>query len=759
MIRLLYVGLFALIIVILMICALIARRSVRPIGKRVCLLCFSLIPPVLGNLIIVASEQRALTLVGCYFYYIGMDFILLALIAFSKEYYRVQNGKQQRVPVLVYLILAADLVQMALNPVFGHAFTLQEITVYNAPYYLMVPLWGQVFHRIACYGVLGLIMLSYFMLMIRMPKISRERFTVIFLSMLAGSLWQTFYIFSRTPIDRSMIGFALFGVMIFYFSIYYHPVRLLDRLLANIVSDLKVAVFLFGPIGKCIWANEPARKLSGCVGEDYDGAGAALREHFGVLEELPEKTNVEFSLGAGEDARYYKLDRSSIFDENGKKLGFYVNVINCTAEKKQVMQELYAAKHDVLTGLYTKEYLFQKIRERLQRHELKDYFIAYIDVRNFKIVNDVFGKDFGDQALMQIADWIRKYSDETCIYGRMSGDSFGSCLPKKSFIPHVVEQDLAGFVVKRGSAVHRLVIHIGFCDIGDEDQDVSILFDRAHLALSSIKDDFKTHVAFYDSRLRERVRWNQEISAQLGDAILKNEIFPYLQPIADREGRIVGAEALARWIHPTHGFMPPGNFIPLFEENGMIADLDRHIWRAACRILADWKETHPELFLSVNVSPRDFYLTDVLTDITGMVEEYAVDPKKLRIEVTETSMMNDTDDRMRILDEFRRRGFILEMDDFGSGYSSLNMLKDMPVDVLKIDMKFLGRSKDESRANTIVKNVIRLSEDLGIMSLTEGVETMDQFHMLAEMGCELFQGYYFAKPVPLAEFDQMLISG
>jgi EAL domain-containing protein (putative c-di-GMP-specific phosphodiesterase class I) len=149
-------------------------------------------------------------------------------------------------------------------------------------------------------------------------------------------------------------------------------------------------------------------------------------------------------------------------------------------------------------------------------------------------------------------------------------------------------------------------------------------------------------------------------------------------------------------------------------------------------------------------------MTDVLAEIMSYVMEYDIDPHNLRIEVTESSMMRDTDDKMRILEEFRKQGFIVEMDDFGSGYSSLNMLKDMPVDVLKIDMKFLGKSSDEQKADIIVKNVIRLSEDLCIVSLAEGVETVDHFAKLNELGCHLFQGYYFSKPIPVADFEAML---
>ena len=185
----------------------------------------------------------------------------------------------------------------------------------------------------------------------------------------------------------------------------------------------------------------------------------------------------------------------------------------------------------------------------------------------------------------------------------------------------------------------------------------------------------------------------------------------------------------------------------------MITEVDRYMWRCACEILSGWKEQGRDLFVSVNISPKDFYFMDVAQELKDLVNEYGVDSGKLRIEITETVMMTDVEKRMRILEDLRQAGFVVEMDDFGSGYSSLNMLKDMPVDVLKIDMKFLSKTTDDMKARTILQNIINLSEDLGIFSLTEGVETHTQHRMLSEMGCKLFQGFFFAKPLPITEFE------
>ena len=280
------------------------------------------------------------------------------------------------------------------------------------------------------------------------------------------------------------------------------------------------------------------------------------------------------------------------------------------------------------------------------------------------------------------------------------------------------------------------------------------MFDRALLAMTTIQDEYQRHIAYYDEKIRKEVLWAQKISAQLKDAIANRDVIPYLQPIVDGTGKIVGAEALARWIHAEEGFLSPASFIPVFEKNGMITEIDKHMWRCACEILAGWEKEEKDLFISVNISPKDFYFMDVTAEIQNLVKEYGVSPSKLRIEITETVMMTDVENRMKMIDELRRAGFIVEMDDFGSGYSSLNLLKDMPVDVLKIDMKFLTKTTDDMQAKTILQNIINLSENLGIFSLTEGVETKPQLEMLSEMGCKLFQGYYFAKPMPLAEFEE-----
>lgn len=749
--RSIFTVIFLLMIITLTVCSFAARRSPRAIGPGVAGLIGTLTLPLTGNLLIVASTSALFPTIGYYVYFLGMDFVVLALLHFTFRYCGLSWSKKW-MRDLVLAIVFLDIAQYVANPFLGQAFGTECIIVEGHPYYRLVPHLGQAFHRVLDYGILAAVILIFAYKTFRSARIDSEKYSVIFITLVLFSLWQTFFIFSRTPVDRSMVGFGFFGLLIYYFALHYRPMRLLDSMLAGIASDMPEALYFFDASGQCIWANPPALSLAGITDKELEQVPQKLMALFGICELREEDGSVKKIIGIGEDAKYYVLERRVIKDENGRTAGSFLSVRDNTEEQRQFRQELYNTTHDTLTGLHTREYLYHEVRELFLENPEEAYMVIFVDVRGFKIVNDVFGSAFGDYAIQRIAEWIQSSLCKRGVCGRIAGDTFGVCIPVSEFDPHLVEQDLSNFEVKKDHLSHHVLIHLGIYAVTEKDLDVSVMFDRAHLALSSIKEDYQKHVAYYDDAMRSKALWDQKISAQLRDAIATKQLRPYLQPIVDLTGTVVGAEALVRWLHPEHGFLSPGTFIPVFEKNGMISEIDRYMWRCACELLARWKNT--SLFLSVNISPRDFYFMDVPEELKNLVKEYGIEPARLRIEITETVMMTDVEKRMEIFHDLKRAGFIVEMDDFGSGYSSLNLLKDMPVDVLKIDMMFLSKSRNEYKAKTIVQNIIHLSDELGIGSLTEGVETPNQYQILSDMGCKLFQGYYFAKPMPVEDFEK-----
>ena len=743
------------LMVALAVCATMTKYSKRRTETTVERLLLCLLPPMLGNLIIILATDETMATVGCYMYYMGIDLTMLALFTYTTEYCRVFS-KDAKTPRVVRLIILADMVQLALNPILGHAFATRPLLVEGSNYYTLVPLLWQQVHRIVDYGIFAYCLGTFCYRSVVTPRIYAERYTVILMVMIITGAWQTFYVLSGTPIDCSMIGYGVFGLLVFYFSLFYRPMRLLDRMLASVVSNMDESYYFFDREGACIYANGAGSELVGLDSYHIGEAPTVLQKMLGYLpfDSKNREWSIQRHSGKGADTRFFVLEYHEVSDDKLKQVGSYLNVRDRTAEEKALQEEMRFARQDRLTGLYNKDYLYQCARELIDANPETAYAAIAVDVRDFKIVNDIFGTRFGDLALRRIAEWIQDTWSGDALTGRLTGDKFGIIAPADTLDPEALEYKLNRFVVSDGERSHTVLLHLGVYEIAERDISISVMFDRAFLAISSIKNDYQVHIAYYGEDMRSEVVWDQAISSQLAGAIAERQIVPYLQPIVDGEGKTVGAEVLVRWIHPTEGFLSPARFIPVFEENGMIAELDLYMWRCACELLGEWQLRGVDLFLSVNISPKDFYFMNVFDVISNLASEYCIDPRKLRLEITETVVMNDLENRMQILDSLRRYGFLVEMDDFGSGYSSLNMLKDMPVDLVKIDMMFLYKSKNQDKAQTILRSVVDLTRNLGMLPLTEGVETPEQFSMLAVMGCALFQGYYFAKPMPVPEFEE-----
>ena len=745
---------FSLLIIALVVCMMLAQHSKNPVSKSVSyvLLCTAI--PVLGNLVLIFSSDSYMAFIGFNVYFLGMDATVLSLWHFTHDYCEMGPPKPF-LKTLIYSAFGIDFLQYIVNAFTGHAFSYEQILVEDRAYFRVVPYYGQAYHRLICYGLFIAVLIILYIKSRKASKVYAEKYWIIFFSLLATCAVETYYVFSRQPMDVSMIGLGFLGLLIYFFALHYRPLKLLDRMLAGVASDMPDALFFFDESGKCIWINDPGKKLIGINNDNYDDVKDNLKFLFGDLDFDSSGWFRRITMGTGDETQYSYLAMRSIADEKGKVTGSYLSIRDITEEQREMKREMYRSTHDSLTGLYTKEYLYENIEKRLNDDHESDYMIGYIEVSNYKVLNDVFGKKFAELAIKKIADFIDKGTSQKCIYGRLSDDSFGILLDKPTFKDERVEGILESFTVKDDNLEHHILMHFGIYDIDpDEAIDVPLFFDSARLAATMVHDDYQRFVVYYDDKLRNEIIHDQMISNQLKNAIETKQIRPYLQPIMDSQGLVAGAEALVRWIHPDEGFMNPGMFIPAFERNGLISEVDRYMWRSVCEILSDWKSRNIDCFISVNISPKDFYYMDVVSELKNLVEEFGIDPVKLRVEITETAMITGAVDILKTAVELRKSGFIVEMDDFGSGYSSLNLLKDMDIDVIKIDMQFLKDSERNPKANTIIKSIISMAENLEIDTLTEGVETAKQFEKLYQMGCKLYQGYYFSKPVPVEDFEK-----
>lgn len=413
-------------------------------------------------------------------------------------------------------------------------------------------------------------------------------------------------------------------------------------------------------------------------------------------------------------------------------------------------------RYDRLTGIYTKEFFFQKVLERLQENPDKDYCIVCSNIDNFKIFNDVYGVKFGDELLKEIADITRKMMGEKGICGRLSTDRF-VCLQE-------VEKDLnyrnyfGKFNEISSPNMKKIVMRWGIYHIFDRSISVEQMCDRAMLAVNSIKGTYNQFFAVYDDVLRDKLVREKAITDVMEVALIKGQFMVYFQPkYSLTDNSLVGAEALVRWNHPIYGIIPPNEFIPLFEKNGFISRLDYYIWEKVCIKIKQWKEKGYHIVpVSVNVSRVDIYRTNLENFFVQLIKKYGVDPCYLHLEITESAYSENQSNIISTVDNLRKSGFDIEMDDFGSGYSSLSMLSRLKLDVLKLDMKFVRNETVKPLEHSILIDVINMAHKLKLKVVAEGVETREQMRKLQAVGCDIVQGYFLAKPMPEEEFEKLL---
>lgn len=393
---------YLIMIAAVVVCAVAAFRSAKKIGKSVALVNVALIPPLVGNFFIVRAVTEPMAYTGYYIYFIGMDILMLALLYFTVEYC-AGVGEGQKVPVVLPALMIIDIGNILLNFVFGHAFEVEEIDYSGDPYFRLKPHFGQAIHRVSIYLVLIMIMLVFTAIIIKMPGIYKERYRVILITMLAIAALQTFFIFSRTPIDVSITAYGLFGFLVFYFSLYYHPLRLLDQMLSDIVSNMSEAIFLFDPNMKCVWVNERATEMTGIRKENMDHA---MEKITGLVGEVDYSGQENWSSarisGRGENIRYFVVKKQIMKDDKGTLTGIAIGLIDNTEEQQKLREEIYNATHDGLTGLFTREYLYESVKKALAANPYTSYLATFVNVRNFKVVNDIFGTDFGDLVLKKM---------------------------------------------------------------------------------------------------------------------------------------------------------------------------------------------------------------------------------------------------------------------------------------------------------------------------------------------------------------------
>ncbi|MGN1095858.1 MAG: EAL domain-containing protein [Eubacteriales bacterium] len=414
-------------------------------------------------------------------------------------------------------------------------------------------------------------------------------------------------------------------------------------------------------------------------------------------------------------------------------------------------------RYDRLTGLYRKEFFYQKVRERLEENPNEEYSIVCSNVENFKLYNDTFGIKAGDALLKEIAEKLKSMVGDDGICGRYSADRF-MCLQKREREKADREYFFSETYSEQNGSGQNVSMKWGIYEITNRELPIEHMCDRALLAADSVKGHYNHPFAIYDDNMRFKLLREKHITDAMEAAISEEQFVIYFQPKYSLSDEcLAGAEALVRWVHPEWGILSPGEFIPLFEKNGFIPRLDGYVWEHVLKTLQDWKEKgYPQIPVSVNVSRADIFQPHLADTLLGLTKKYGIDPEYLHLEITESAYTENPGQIVTTINQLRHLGFIVEMDDFGSGYSSLNMFSQVRIDILKLDMKFIRNETAKPAEQSILDDIIAMAHRMHLSVVAEGVETKEQVKRLYNVGCDYIQGYFFAKPMPVAEFEELL---
>ena len=414
---------------------------------------------------------------------------------------------------------------------------------------------------------------------------------------------------------------------------------------------------------------------------------------------------------------------------------------------------------DQLTGLYNREYFYRYAEQYDTFHRGEDTDALVVDISHFRLINERFGKACADEVLRRTGEALLAAMKESGgIVCRREADTF------QVYCPH--REDYEAFAEEIAAAAGEglkghVRIRVGVYSRVDKTLEMERRFDRAKSAADTIRNSFSASVAMYDDTLREKEVEEERLLDDFPEALAQKQFAVYFQPKFDiRQSKPVlcGAEALVRWKHPEKGMVSPGVFVPLFERNGLVRDLDNYVWREAAAQIRRWKDTLGHAVpVSVNVSRIDMLDPELTDTLRGLVEENGLDYGDLHLEITESAYTEDAKQIVSVVSGLRELGFRIEMDDFGSGYSSLNMISTLPIDALKLDMMFIRTAFSENGNTRMIEITLEISRALNVPMIAEGVETEEQMLALKKMGCDIVQGYYFSKPVPAEEFERFLI--
>lgn len=663
-------------------------------------------------------------------------------------------------------VASLDSVLLAAGLFIPAAFRVYPVTIQTAGFAVERTTW-YFLSLAACCLLAAVALFCLASVFLRSPRPFRRKYFPAFAALVAAvALYvsASFMQISGLHYALCVIAFSAVPCLLYAFMFHFRPVWFASKINSMMVEHAEGGVLAFSEQDLLFSFNRSCASLFSLT---RDQLGKYTRTQFlsdfgfPTPSEIDQAPDFSYSLTQGEGTRHFEVRFQALADEKGRHFGSYFSFREDTAHRAMLARQRFLATYDHLTGIPNRSFFLEQTEQMLHSHPNIRFALVSFDVDNFKIINELFGNRAGDLSLKAIASLLQT-TFPSWTYARFDTDHFAFCVPESELNLKELSAAISSSIRGIGLPLD-MQASFGIYSVSDPTAPVEQMCNWAAMAAETVKDSYLDYYSYYGSGLREQMLQEQEIISDLGFALADHQFEIFLQPQYNHVTKeIVGAEALIRWNHPERGYISPGQFIPVFEKNGFITQLDQHVWESVCRCLRRWADENSplkEMPISVNISRLDFYRTDLCNIFFSLIEQYQLKPHQLKLEITESAYIDEPQHVIDAIKKLREYGFTIQMDDFGSGYSSLNTLKNMPVDLLKLDMKFLTDEGDTHKGGNILHSIIRMANWINLPVIAEGVETKAQADYLSSIGCEIVQGYYYSRPMPIPDFERLYASG
>lgn len=697
--------------------------------------------------LLVPSDKVAIIMFATYL--VSTVWLIIAFFVYIlMDFYNLKRNNVYR--IISWIIAIIDTIYIYANTFNTKFLTIAKETLFNNETIRVINHGSLFIFHIAIVSIFILTVLVLFLVKIfKTRSIYRNKYIVIFISYMFTVTCALIHIVYDMSLNITSIFFIICASVISYLSGNIISKGLLKSYIKEALKELDYLILIFDIDNNLVYINKLVNKVFN-ISDLKDPKLSKIIKNIDRLNNMfdSDKKSILYK----HKSKYFSCSYKKIHDKNNFVIGSYLVMRDETNEYKKMEAEKEELIYDHLTHMYNRQAFVQKAKQLLNNSS-ETYCLVYSDIKNFKLINDYYGSSVGDKILINFSNEIKRLfeGENNVLYGRAANDNFLILLPEKRLKKINLKKEMKILTKECGI---KVFCYLGVYKIIDNNMSIYNIINNAIIALHQIKKSYRTFINYYDESQKRNIIEEQNLVSLFDDALKNNEFKMYLQPQVDRKNKIVGAEALVRW-EKDGKIIPPASFLPVFEKAGIISSLDKFIWEEAAKKISEWSQKGiNDLTISVNISVDDLYSIDIKKEFINLVNKYNIDSKKLKLELTETMFANNSKEIIELVDDLKSSGFIVGMDDFGSGYSSLNLLKDISADVVKLDMGFLYETENISKSKIIISRLMNLLKELGVEVVCEGVETKTQFDYLSSIDCDIFQGYFFDKPISVNIFEE-----